>query len=69
MVTPTEFFIELVNSTVELTRIFATDVAVSDPLSAISFLVGALITAGSVVIFGGLVLGAVGDLLGVSSPR
>ncbi|WP_410766480.1 hypothetical protein [Haloferax sp. DFSO60] len=57
MATFTEFLVALVQSVIELTVTFA-DVALSDPLSTISFLFGNIFIIVSVGVFGYLVLGA-----------
>lgn len=62
MVTLTEFVVELFQSTFELARIFFADVAFNDPLSFVSFVVGAALTLFSVLFFAYLALGAFGDL-------
>ncbi|MFC6731541.1 MULTISPECIES: hypothetical protein [unclassified Haladaptatus] len=54
--------LELLNNVVELTMRF-TDVALSDPLSALLLTMGALLTGFSVLVIGYLALGAVGDAL------
>jgi hypothetical protein len=65
MVTVFEFVVELLVSGIDLTRIFIFDVLLRspfDPLAAISFLIGAVLTLFSVAFFGYLVLGAVASL-------
>lgn len=42
----------LVDNVIELTRIFATEVATSDPVSALLIAVGGAVTAGSLGLFG-----------------
>ena len=69
MPTLAEFFARLGTSAVDLGRIFVNDVVLLDPLSAASFLIGALLTFASVAVLGYLALGAVGDLLGVGTAR
>lgn len=69
MPTLTEVAATFGESILEMVRIFANDVALYDPLSSVSLVVGALLVVVSSAIFGGLVLGAVGELLGVGSTR
>jgi hypothetical protein len=69
MPTLVEVVTTLAESIVEMIRIFASDVAFYDPLSTIAIVFGTLFVAGASAVFGGLVLGAAGDLLGVSSNR
>ncbi|WP_338727052.1 hypothetical protein [Haladaptatus sp. DJG-WS-42] len=54
--------VELLNNVVELTMRF-TDVALSDPLSALLLTMGALLTGVSMLALGYLALGAVGDAM------
>ena len=59
MVTVLDFVVQLVVSVVDLVRIFLLEVLLGvDPLTAISFLVGAGLTTGAVAVFGYLALGA-----------
>jgi len=59
MVTILDFVVQLVVSVVDLVRIFLLEVLLGvDPLTAISFLVGAGLTTGAVAVFGYLALGA-----------
>lgn len=64
MVTVTEFIVRLLTSAVKLFTIFLTDVITNDPLSFISFAIGGALTGFSILFFGYLVLGAIGDLFG-----
>lgn len=69
MVTFGEFLGELLTSLFDLGRIFTFDVALrGDPLAFLLWVVGALITAFSVAVFGYLSLGAVGGLFNLGSP-
>lgn len=63
--------VELIASVFELVVIFVRDVALRDPLSFVSFLVGAALTTGSIAVFGFLAAGALVDWLGdvIGSPR
>ncbi|WP_049985135.1 hypothetical protein [Halobellus rufus] len=69
MVTVIDFVVQLLTSIVSLVQIFLTDVLLGvDPITAISFLVGAGLTTFAVVFFGYLVLGAlVNQLTGLGS--
>ena len=59
MVTPIDFVVQLVVSVVDLVRIFLLEVLLGvDPLTAVSFLVGAALTTGAIAVFGYLVVGA-----------
>lgn len=69
MPTLAEVAATLGESIIEMVRIFANDVALYDPLSSVSLVAGTLLIVVSSAIFGGLVLGAVGELLGVGSTR
>lgn len=69
MVTVTEFLTMLVESLVKMTQIFANDVALYDPLSTISLIVGAVLTTLAMAVFGYLVLGSVAEFLGVGTMR
>lgn len=65
MVSLWTFLAELVRSAVQLVFIFVRDVAFRsplDPLALVSFAMGALVMAVTVLVMGYLVLGAVGDL-------
>lgn len=66
MVTLAEFIAELLFSAVELVRIFAA-VALRDPLSLVTWLVGAVLTTVSVLLLAWLALGALGQELGLVS--
>lgn len=72
MVTILDFVVELVVSVFNLVRIFVLEVLLGvDPLTAISFLVGAGLTTGAVAIFGYLAVGAALNQLtgsGASAP-
>lgn len=67
MPTLPEVAVTLGESVLEMVRIFVNDLAFYDPLSTVSLVVGALLLVFSSAVFGGLVLGAVGELLGVES--
>ena len=67
MVTVIDFLTELGLSAVELIRIFLMDVAFNSALGFVLFLLGALVIAFSVGVFGYLTLGAVGSLFGFGS--
>jgi len=69
MVTVIDFVVQLLTSIVDLVQIFLADVLLGvDPITAISFLVGAGLTTFAVVFFGYLVLGAaVNQLTGLGS--
>lgn len=69
MVTFMGFLTDLGTSTVEMVRIFVTDVATYDPLSTISLVGGAVLMAFTMAVVGYLALGAVADLLGAGSTR
>lgn len=69
MVTLIEFATTLGESIVEMIQIFVNDVAFYDPLSTVAFLFGALFVGAASAVFGGLVLGSIGELLGVTSNR
>ncbi|WP_313693410.1 hypothetical protein [Halorarum halobium] len=66
MVTVTEFLTELGRSIVGMGEIIGLDVALADPLSLISVLVGGLFMAASVGVLGYLALGAFVRELGVN---
>jgi hypothetical protein len=72
MVTILDFVVQLVVSVVDLVRIFLLEVFLGvDPLTAISFLVGAGLTTGAVAMFGYLAVGAALNQLtgsGASAP-
>lgn len=63
MVSLLTFVAELFASVLRLAVIFVTEVALRDPLSFVSFAVGAVLTTGAVVVFGYLALGALVDAL------
>ncbi|QCC46622.1 hypothetical protein [Halobellus limi] len=69
MVTVIDFVVQLLTSVVSLVEIFLTDVLLGvDPITAISFLVGAGLTAAAVVALAYLALGAlVNQLTGLGS--
>ena len=69
MVTVLDFVVQLLTSVVGLVEIFLTDVLLGvDPITAVSFLVGAALTTAAVVFFGYLVVGAlVNQLTGLGS--
>lgn len=69
MVTFMGFLTDLGTSTVEMVRIFVTDVATYDPLSTISLVGGAVLMAFTMAVVGYLALGAAADLLGAGSMR
>ena len=59
MVTVIDFVVQLLTSVVSLVEIFLTDVLLGvDPITAISFLVGAGLTTAAVAVLGYLALGA-----------
>lgn len=59
MVTIIDFAVELIISVFNLVRIFVLEVLLGvDPLTAVSFLVGAGLTTGAVAVFGYLAVGA-----------
>lgn len=55
---------ELFGSLVSLARIFVTEVALRDPLSLVSFAVGALLTTVAVAVLGYLAAGAALEAVG-----
>jgi len=59
MATLTDFVVQLVESVVDLVIIFATEVALQDPIGLLVFLVGAALTTVAVGLFGVLTVGAV----------
>lgn len=61
MVTVLDFIARLVGSVFELVVIFVLDVALADPLSFVSFAIGAALTTFSVAVLGYLALGALAD--------
>ncbi|WP_380681441.1 hypothetical protein [Salinigranum sp. GCM10025319] len=61
MVTLVDFIARLLGSVIDLVVIFVTQVALSDPLSFVSFLVGGALTTFAIVAFGYLALGALVD--------
>jgi hypothetical protein len=63
MVTLVDFVAQLVGSLFDLVVIFLLEVALSDPLSFVSFLVGAGLTTFAIVVFGYLALGGIADAL------
>jgi hypothetical protein len=63
MVTLLDFVARLVGSVFELVVIFVTRVALSDPLSFVSFAIGGALTTFAVVAFAYLALGALADAL------
>lgn len=67
MTTLVAFLSTLVASAVDLVRIFLFDVLLSDPLAAVSWLVGAVLTGGAMLVLGGLALGALAEALGLLS--
>ncbi|MFD1685482.1 hypothetical protein [Halobellus litoreus] len=69
MVTVIDFVVQLLTSVVSLVEIFLTDVLLGvDPITAISFLVGAGLTTAAVAVLGYLALGAlVNQLTGLGS--
>lgn len=69
MVTLVEFVARLVTSAIDLLRIMLFDVAVSDPLSAVVWATGMLLMTVSLLALGLLVLGMVGELLGLTGRR
>lgn len=62
MPTLTDFVVELLTSAVDLLVIFVTDVALLDPLALVTWLIGLVLLAFSVGVFGYLTLGAIGSL-------
>ena len=67
MVTIFEFVAEILGNVVEVTRIFLLDVAFNDPLSLVSWLVGAILIAFSMGLMAYLALGALAELVGGST--
>jgi hypothetical protein len=69
MVTVIDFVVQLLTSVVSLVEIFLADVLLGvDPITAISFLVGAGLTTAAVAVLGYLALGAlVNQLTGLGS--
>lgn len=63
MVTLGEIIVELLVNIGQLASIFVFDVLLSDPLSAISLLVGGALTGAAVVFLGYLALGALGEAI------
>jgi hypothetical protein len=61
MVTLVDFLARLIGSVFELVVIFITQVALSDPLSFVSFAVGGALTTFSIAALGYLALGALVD--------
>ncbi|MGQ4556770.1 hypothetical protein [Halobellus sp. GM3] len=72
MVTVIDFVAQLLTSIVDLVRIFLFEVLLGvDPITSVSFLVGAVLTTGAVAFFAYLVLGALVNQLtglGASAP-
>ena len=68
MVTLGAFFLRLGQSILDMIVTFARDVAFQDPLSTISIFFGSLFIAGSVGVFGYLVVGALARELGLTAP-
>ncbi|MFB6126139.1 MAG: hypothetical protein ABEJ79_02410 [Halolamina sp.] len=68
MVTVADFVVRLVTSVVDLVRIFLFEVALSDPLTFLTFAVGATITTGAIAVGGYVALGVLARELGVTSP-
>jgi hypothetical protein len=66
MVSVTEFIVQLLTSVVDMVRIFLFDVILAggDPLQIVSIVSGTVFIGISVVFFGYLVLGAIGNLFG-----
>ncbi len=64
MVTLVDFVARLIGSVFELVVIFVTEVALSDPLSFVSFLVGGALTTFAIAALGYLALGALVDAVG-----
>jgi hypothetical protein len=58
MATVTEFVVQLGRSVVDLVVIFATEVALQDPITLLVFLVGAALTTFAAGFFGVLTVGA-----------
>jgi hypothetical protein len=69
MVTVIDFVVQLLTSVVSLVEIFLTDVLLGvDPITALSFLIGAGLTTAAVVFFAYLILGAlVNQLTGLGA--
>lgn len=67
MVTILDFVAEILGNVFELARIFLFDVIANDPLSLVSWVVGAVIMAFTVGLMAYLALGALGELLGGST--
>ena len=61
MVTLGEFLVELLVNVGQLISIILFDVIASDPLSAISGIIGGLLITGAVAVLGYLALGALGE--------
>jgi hypothetical protein len=61
MATVTELLVRFVESVVDLVIIFATEVALNDPIGLLVFLVGAALTTFAAGLFGGLAAGALID--------
>ena len=67
MVTLFDFVAEILGNVFELARIFLLDVIVNDPLSLVSWVVGAVIMAFTIGLMAYLALGALGELFGGST--
>jgi hypothetical protein len=63
MATVTQLVVELVRSVVDLVVIFATEVALQDPIGFLVFLAGAVLTTFAAGFFGLLTVGALLDAL------
>ena len=68
MVTVVGFVVRLVTSVVDLVRIFLLEVALSDPLTFLTFAVGATLTTGALAVGGYVALGVLARELGVTAP-
>lgn len=66
MVTVFDFVAEILGNVFELARIFLFDVIVNDPLSLVSWVVGAVIMAFTMGLMAYLAFGALADLVGGS---
>ena len=66
MVTILDFVVEILSNVFELARIFLFDVIVNDPLSLVSWVIGAIILAFTMGLMAYLAFGALGDLVGGS---
>lgn len=63
MVTPGEITVESLVTIGQLDSGLVSDLVLTDPLSAISLLIGVVLTVFPMVVLGYLTLGAVGDLI------